>query len=74
VSRLVEQHTCPFCQGVIFVQYGATADGQAKLSHQTPTCEGLKARLTEVMGREPVVDSREHVVVVSLARSPEGEA
>ena len=67
MSALVEKQVCPFCKGVIFVQYGATPDGLAKLSHEAPTCEGLKAKMTEVMGRLPEIHSREHVVVVSLA-------
>lgn len=74
MSAVVEQHACPFCKGVIFVQYGATPNGQAKLSHQAPTCEGLKARMTEVMGRMPEIHSREHVVVVSLVPCSGGDA
>lgn len=44
------------------------------VSHVTPTCEGFKARIAELMGRPMEIYSRETVRVMSVPVGKPGEA
>lgn len=69
--RHAQKSSCPDCGLAVFVQT-EVVDGQQRFSHQTPTCDGFRARLQRLLGKQPVVESRNRVVVISA--KPEGEA
>ena len=70
--RIASQGTCRFCGGVVFVQPNATPDGRARVSHQTPTCDGFKRGMAEALGRPAEMESRAEVMVIPA--KPLGDA